>query len=84
MLTTSAIVATEVGQVSAALEQGAAGVLVQPGDPRALAVAIERLLNDQHLARTLGARAACKAAAEYEVSTMVRRYSSIYDVILTH
>jgi glycosyltransferase involved in cell wall biosynthesis len=78
-----AIVATAVGEVSAALEQGAAGVLVQPGDPRALAVAIERLLNDQQLARTLGARAACKAAAEYEVSTMVRRYTSLYDVILT-
>jgi glycosyltransferase involved in cell wall biosynthesis len=59
-------------------------VLVQPGDPRALAVAIERLLNDRHLARTLGARAACKAAAEYEVSAMVHRYNSIYDVILTH
>jgi len=42
-----------------------------------------RLLNDQHLARTLGARAACKAAAEYEVSTMVRRYRSMYDAILT-
>jgi glycosyltransferase involved in cell wall biosynthesis len=84
MVAGSAIVATAVGEVSTALEQGAAGVLVQPGDPRALAVAIERLLNDRHLARTLGARAACKAAAEYEVSAMVHRYKSIYDVILTH
>ena len=55
MVAGSAIVATVVGEVSAALEQGAAGVLVPPGDPRALAVAIERLLNDQQLARTLGA-----------------------------
>ena len=46
-------------------------------------VAIERLLNDRHLARTLGARAACKAAAEYEVSAMVRRYNSMYDVLLS-
>ena len=84
MVAGCAIVASAVGDVSAALEGGAAGVLVQPGDPRALAVAIERLLNDEHLARTLGARAACKAAVEYEVSAMVRRYSSMYDVILTH
>jgi glycosyltransferase involved in cell wall biosynthesis len=84
MVAGCAIVASAVGDVSAALEQGAGGVLVPPGDPRALAVAIERLLNDEHLARTLGARAVCKAAAEYEVSAMVRRYSSIYDVILTH
>ncbi len=84
MVAGCAIVASAVGDVSAALEQGAAGVLVPPGDPRALAVAIERLLNDEHLARTLGARAACKAAVEYEVSAMVRRYSSMYDAILTH
>jgi glycosyltransferase involved in cell wall biosynthesis len=83
MVAGSAIVATAVGEVSAALEQGAAGVLVPAGDPRALAVAIERLLNDQQLARTLGHRAACKAAAEYEVSSMVRSYSSMYDVTLT-
>ncbi len=83
MVAGSAIVATAVGEVSAALEQGAAGVLVEPGDPRALAVAIERLLDDQHLARTLGARAACKAAAEYEVSSMVRHYRSMYDASLS-
>jgi glycosyltransferase involved in cell wall biosynthesis len=83
MVAGSAIVASAVGEIGAALEMGAAGVLVQPGDPRALAVAIERLLNDQHLARTLGARAACKAAAEYEVATMVRRHRSMYDAILT-
>jgi glycosyltransferase involved in cell wall biosynthesis len=82
MVAGCAIVATAVGEVGTALEQGAAGVLVQPGDPKALAVAIERLLNDQHLARTLGARAACKAAAEYEVSSMVRHYRSMYDVAL--
>jgi glycosyltransferase involved in cell wall biosynthesis len=83
MVAGCAIVASGVGEVGAALEQGAAGVLVQPGDPRALAIAIERLLNDPHLARTLGGRAACRAAAEYEVSSMVRRYRSMYDVVLT-
>ena len=83
MVAGCAIVASAVGEMGAALDHGAAGVLVPPGDPRALAVAIERLLNDPQLARTLGGRAAVKAAAEYEVSTMVRHYSSMYDVILT-
>ena len=83
MVAGCAIVASAVGEVGAALDHGAAGVLVPPGDPRALAVALERLLKDPQLARTLGARAACKAAAEYDVSTMVRHYRSIYDVILT-
>jgi glycosyltransferase involved in cell wall biosynthesis len=84
MIAGCAIVATTVGEVPAALEHGAAGVLVPPGDARALAIAIERLLHDPHLARTLGSRAACKAAAEYEVSAMVRRYRSMYDVALAH
>jgi glycosyltransferase involved in cell wall biosynthesis len=80
----SAIVATAVGEVGVALEQGAGGVLVEPGDSNALAAAIERLLGDQHLARTLGARAACKAAAEYDVGSMVRHYRSMYDASLSH
>ena len=84
MIAGCAIVATAVGEVSTALEHGAAGVLVAPGNPQALAAAIGRLLGDQHLARTLGARAACKAAAEYEVSSMVRHYRSMYDASLSH
>jgi glycosyltransferase involved in cell wall biosynthesis len=84
MIAGCAIVATTVGEMPAALDHGAAGVLVPPGDARSLAIAIERLLHDPHLARTLGGRAACKAAAEYEVSAMVHRYRSMYDVALAH
>ena len=77
------VIASRMGGLPEIVQGGASGVLVEPGDPNALAVAIERLLDDQRLARTLGARAACKAAAEYEVSSMVRHYRSMYDASLS-
>jgi glycosyltransferase involved in cell wall biosynthesis len=77
-----AIVATDVGQVSVALADGEAGVLVEPGSPPALARAIDRLLTDPDLARELGARAYRRAFEEYDVSQMVRRYVGVYHDLL--
>jgi glycosyltransferase involved in cell wall biosynthesis len=78
------IVATDVGDVSVALAQGDAGVLVEPGDPAALADALHALLNDRTRARKLGERAKRRAAAEYDVSQMVRRYAEVYESLITH
>lgn len=77
-----AIVASEVGDVGVALANGEAGVLVEPGSTAALAAALDRLLNDPDRARDLGERAARRAAAEYDVSRMVRRYVGVYEGLL--
>jgi len=77
------IVASDVGEVAAALGHGEAGALVPPGDPAALAASLDDLLSDPARARDLGERARKRAAAEYDVSHMVRRYRSIYDRLLT-
>ena len=76
------IVASEVGEVAVALAHGEAGVLVEPGNPAALAAALDRLLSDPTHARALGERAARRAAAEYDVSRMVRRYVGVYEALL--
>jgi len=76
------IVATDVGEVSTALDGGRAGILVPPGDAAALAAAIDALLATPGHARTLGARARERAIAEYDLRSMVRRYRSIYDELL--
>lgn len=76
------IVASDVGEVGVALAQGEAGILVEPGDPAALTAAIDSLLSDPVQARALGARAAQRAAAEYDVSQMVRRYVGVYEELL--
>lgn len=75
-------VATDVGEVRAALEDGEAGLLVPPGNAVALAAALDDLLSNPARARALGARAACRAAAEYDVSQMVRRYVETYHRVL--
>ena len=48
-----AIVASEVGEVSEMLDHGKAGLLVRPGDPRALASGVLRILRDGDLKEEL-------------------------------
>lgn len=76
------IVASDVGEVAVALDHGQAGVLVEPGDPAALAGAIDALLTDPRRAAMLGTRAAFRAVAEYDISRMVRRYATAYEELM--
>jgi len=76
------IVATDVGDVRVALAHGEAGMLVEPGNAVALAAALDDLLCNPARAQALGARGACRAAAEYDVSQMVRRYVNTYHAVL--
>lgn len=52
-----AVVASEVGDLASAVLDGETGLTVPPGDPRALAVALERVLGEDGLAERLGAQA---------------------------
>jgi glycosyltransferase involved in cell wall biosynthesis len=76
------IVASDVGEIGVVLGRGEAGVLVEPGDPSALAAALDRLLTDPDLARSLGARAYQRALDRYDISQMVRRYVQAYAELL--
>jgi len=76
------IVASDVGEVRAALADGAAGLVVEPGSVAALAAALDRLLATPSEAAEFGARAAQRAAAEYDVSRMVARYVALYEALL--
>ncbi|MFL5909375.1 MAG: glycosyltransferase family 4 protein [Gaiellaceae bacterium] len=50
-----AVVTSDVGDLATAVGDGDAGLVVPPGDPQALADALERLLADRELAERLGA-----------------------------
>jgi len=76
------IVASDVGEIGTALGRGEVGILVEAANPPALAAALERLLSDPEMARTLGGRARARARAEYDVAQMVRRYASLYYELL--
>jgi len=76
------IVATDVGDVSVALDGGAAGVLVEPANAPALAIAIARLLEDPSGASVVAQRALERARAEYDVRQMVQRYLAAYSALV--
>jgi glycosyltransferase involved in cell wall biosynthesis len=78
------IVATDVGQVRVALDRGAAGILVEPGNAAALAAGLDRLLSNPAEARRLGGLAAMHAVGEYDLSRMVQRYAGVYRNALSH
>ena len=58
MATARAVVATRIGQLKELVRSGETGVLVEPGDPEALAQAIRSLAVDESLRRGLGHAAA--------------------------
>ena len=59
------VVATRVGGLADAVEDGVTGLLVPPRDPAALRAAIERLLGDEGLRRRLGVAARAEARSRF-------------------
>jgi glycosyltransferase involved in cell wall biosynthesis len=74
----AAIVATEVGGVPAALGEGAAGVIVPPGDPARLALGIRSLLENPARACELGAAAHEAFVRRFSSRRMAEGYANIY------
>jgi glycosyltransferase involved in cell wall biosynthesis len=71
-----AVVASAVPGIVDVVEDGVNGLLVTPGDPDALAAAMNRLLADPALAARLG-RAAAETAAAYTVGAVADRYRTL-------
>jgi glycosyltransferase involved in cell wall biosynthesis len=71
-------VATAVGGAVDLIEEGENGRLVAPGDPRALAAALQSVLTDPAHARALGARARERVAARYALPVVAERLLDLY------
>ncbi len=72
------VVATPVGGIPELVEDGRTGLLVEPENPRALADALARLLNDEELRREMGYRARERVLANHSIETMVRRTEAVF------
>jgi glycosyltransferase involved in cell wall biosynthesis len=72
------IVATSVGGVPSALEDGRNGLLVPPRDPAELATAITRMLGDDALSRRCQASGKEIFARRFSARAMTRRYEQLY------
>jgi len=82
MLAGLPVVATRVGSVAEAVEDGETGFLVSPGDRTALVAVLRRLLDDPELRRRLGDAGRARARREFTARAMAARYERLYDEIL--
>jgi L-malate glycosyltransferase len=71
-------VATAVGGIPEVVESGASGLLVPPGDPDALARAVESLIADPALRAKLGEAARTRAGALFSADAIVSKYVKLY------
>jgi glycosyltransferase involved in cell wall biosynthesis len=75
------VVSTAVGDVPRALKDGTCGLIVPPGDPRALAGAVGRLVTDPDT-RAQMASATKAAALRYDIGRVCVRVEEIYESLL--
>jgi glycosyltransferase involved in cell wall biosynthesis len=72
------VVATNVGAVADAVVEGETGLLVPPGDPAALAAALDGLLSDPARARRLGEAGAARARGVYSPEAALGALERLY------
>ncbi len=82
MLSSTPVVATDVGSVREAVIDGETGLLVPPGDPGALATAIGRLLDEPGLGARLAANARALATREFTSTAMAAAYDRLWTEVL--
>jgi len=73
------VVATAVGGTPEAVRHGETGLLVPPGESRALADAVLRLLQDPAGARRMGEEGRRWVAERFGIAAMVREYEAVYE-----
>jgi glycosyltransferase involved in cell wall biosynthesis len=78
MATARPVIATAVGGTGEALEGGATGLLVPPGDASALAAAAVGLLKDPARAARLGAAAQRLVTERFSARAMTERFERLY------
>jgi len=76
-----ACVATRVGGVGDVITDGATGLLVEADDPSALAAALDRLLQDVALRRSVGAGAREHVRSIHSLDAVRARLFSVYETI---
>lgn len=72
------VVATRVGGIQEAVEDGVTGILVPPGDPKSLAQAIISLLVDESKAHDMGEAGRASYLKQFTLQRMISDVESIY------
>lgn len=77
------IVATRVGGIPDIVQDGANGLLVEPGDARAAASAINRILADRALAKRLGQAGKALVREKFQWNQVTGQVASLYSEVLS-
>ena len=72
------VIATAVGGIPDAIEDGVEGYLLAPGDAAGLAERIERLLNDAALAHRMGAAGRRKVERQFSAAAVMPQLETMY------
>jgi len=72
------VVASDAGGLPEVVENGVTGIVVPKGDSAALAQALDRLLADPELRRTMGVRGRERALARFDWDVTARQFESLY------
>ncbi len=75
------VIASRIGGIPDLVDDGRSGLLVEPGDPLALRLAIEQLVANPDLRQSMG-QAALRKVVEFQASTVVPRIESVYEKLL--
>lgn len=78
MLNALPVVASAVGGIPNLIQDGITGFVVPPGDPKALADAVNRLAGSEELRRQFGGAGRRRAEAEFGPKTTLERYAALY------
>jgi glycosyltransferase involved in cell wall biosynthesis len=78
MAASKPVVATRVGGIPGLVRDGETGFLVEPGDASGMASALTRLLTDEGLRTTMGARARQEASSRFRQESVARKYREVY------
>ncbi|MGQ0539603.1 MAG: glycosyltransferase family 4 protein [Gemmatimonadaceae bacterium] len=72
------VVAFDSGGLPDVIESGVSGLLVTPGDSRALAAALDSILSDEQLAAALAAAGRAQALLKFSPEAAAARYAELY------
>jgi glycosyltransferase involved in cell wall biosynthesis len=76
-------VVTSVGGNTEVVEDGVTGIVVPPGDPEAMASALDKLRVNQELRGQMGAQARKRIERFYSIQSMAEQYEAIYREVVT-
>jgi glycosyltransferase involved in cell wall biosynthesis len=78
------VIATNSGGTAEAVVDGFTGILVEPGNSKALAQAMIKLLDDTSLMERLGRQARENVERHFTIETMMERIESLYKTLLAN